>query len=95
MLKKITAISTLCFSLCMANVQAGPHDFNAYSNTPSQANGLRSQDPSSPAATAQRDAIMEENEEDSTDTYAIPLDSSEVELQEELNRLERKGGQPR
>jgi hypothetical protein len=39
---------------------------------------------------AERDEIMREDQVDNTDIYAIPLDSSEVEDEEQINRLEGK-----
>lgn len=46
--------------------------------------------PDEHAKAAQRDALMQRDEIDDTDTYAIPLDSSEIEDEEEINRLEQK-----
>ncbi len=38
---------------------------------------------------------MEEDELESTDTYAIPFDSSEVEQEAELNALEKRSNRSR
>lgn len=43
----------------------------------------------------ERSAIINENQVDDTDIYAIPYDDSEVENEEELDQLEGKKFQPR
>lgn len=40
--------------------------------------------------TKEKDYIMRRNEIDSTDVLAIPLDDSEVEDEEEINRAEKR-----
>lgn len=48
--------------------------------------------PKAPASDSAQEKydIIKRDQIDSTDTYAIPLDDSEVEDEEELNRIENK-----
>lgn len=84
------AFFMLSLSLIGCSVEAAPA--NSQPNRPANPNSnmnMNAQD-NGQNSTQRKDEIMRRDQIDNTDTYAIPLDSSEVEDEEEINRLEGK-----
>lgn len=81
---KKTLCLSIFLSIAICTIQAAPNN--------SQSNNVNQQQRNSQANSQaeQRDRIMLKDNIDETDIYAIPLDSSEVEDEEEVNRLEGK-----
>lgn len=77
-----------CFAFTLSvialNLEAAP-----VNNQPARPN-MNTPQANNQSSTQQKDEIMRRDQMDDTDTFAIPLDSSEVEDEEEINRLEQK-----
>lgn len=86
--KQLSGILTV-FCLFALSVEAAPNQAAADRNT-NAANPNRQVDQNQASKTEARFNIMNRDQADGSDIYAIPYDDSEIEDEEEINRWQKK-----